>query len=116
MISLTDMQQQALDYIEGCIEHTGTGPSLQEIARNLGLRSRSGASRIVAGLEERGRIRRLPNRSRAIEILKPGDGKLYVEPVPEVRLAMERYAVEHQVSVKVAAEAALRDWFVGTAP
>jgi SOS-response transcriptional repressor LexA len=116
MIGLTDMQQQALDYIDGRIEDTGTTPSLQEIADSLGLRSRSSAHRLVAALEERGRIRRLTGRRRAIEVVKPNDGRLYVEPLPEVRLAMERYSVEHHVSVKTAAEAALRDWFVGGAP
>ncbi|MGB2410669.1 MAG: transcriptional repressor LexA, partial [Candidatus Puniceispirillaceae bacterium] len=51
-------------------------PSFDEMRDALGLASKSGIHRLVSGLEERGYIRRLANRARAIEILKPTSGAL----------------------------------------
>ena len=71
---LTPAQSKALDFIRGYIkENGGVSPSFNEIAAALGLKSKSGASRIVVELERRGHIRRLHHRMRALEVLKPGD-------------------------------------------
>jgi repressor LexA len=69
MTALTAMQRNLLDFIK---YHQGlyrVTPSFDEMREGLGLRSKSGIHRLVAGLEERGYIRRLANRARAIEVL-----------------------------------------------
>lgn len=68
---LTSRQRDALQLLETSIRETGTAPSLEEMAVSLGLVAKSGVHRILSSLEERGFIRRLPNRARAIEILRP---------------------------------------------
>ena len=66
---LTPVQRNALDFIRGYIEqHGGVSPSFGEIEHALGLHSRSSVHRIVSALEERGHIRRLHNRQRAIQL------------------------------------------------
>lgn len=73
---LTTEQMKALRFIVGHVdEYGGVPPSFEQIARHLGLRSRSGVARIVDGLENRGFIKRVPNRARGIEVLRrpPGD-------------------------------------------
>lgn len=68
---LTAAQQKMLVFIEGYIEaHDGVAPTFREMAAGTGLRSTHGVFRIVNGLVERGYIRRLRDRARAIEILK----------------------------------------------
>lgn len=71
---LTRQQQTLLIYIKSCLDETGIPPSFDEMARTLNLRSKSGIHRLLLALEERGFICRLPNRARAIEILRmPGE-------------------------------------------
>lgn len=67
---LTVQQRRALLFICGVVDDRGVSPSFTEIGGYLGLRSRSGVHRLIAGLEERGYISRLPGRARAIEILR----------------------------------------------
>lgn len=73
---LTRMQRDTLVIIADGIKADGMSPTFDEIARKLNLRSKSGVTRLVDALEGRGFIRRLPNRARAIEVLKmpPGVG------------------------------------------
>lgn len=67
---LTPRQAEALAFIRRFQEaQPGVAPTFSEIADGLGLASRSSASRLLDGLEERGFIRRLPNRARCIEIV-----------------------------------------------
>jgi repressor LexA len=69
---LTAKQHATLVFIEGAIEQTGgICPSYEEIMAGLHLKSKSMVSHRLNKLEERGFIRRLPNRARSIEILKP---------------------------------------------
>lgn len=71
MSGLTHKQAEALDYIEWFSgKHDGASPSYREIAEYLDLKSISGVHRLITALEERGRIRRLPQRARAIEIIR----------------------------------------------
>lgn len=70
-LSLTIKQAQLLAFIEGRIEETGVAPSFEEMKDHLGLAAKSGVHRLICGLEERGSIRRLRNRARAIELVKP---------------------------------------------
>jgi SOS-response transcriptional repressor LexA len=68
--SLTRMQRVLLDFIGRHQAQEGTSPSFDEMREALGLRSKSGVHRLITGLEERGFIRRMPNRARAIEIIE----------------------------------------------
>ena len=68
---LTRKQNELLNYINNHMEKYEVPPSFDEMRNALGLASKSGIHRLVSGLEERGYIRRLANRARAIEILKP---------------------------------------------
>lgn len=70
---LTSKQLQLLNYIESHTQKHGVTPSFDEMKDALGLRSKSGIHRLITGLEERGFIRRLANRARAIEVIKSTD-------------------------------------------
>ena len=70
---LTDKQHQLLSYLIDYQADKDITPSFDEMRQAVGLASKSGIHRLVSALEERGYIRRLPNRARAIEILRhPG--------------------------------------------
>lgn len=74
---LTSAQKNTLEYIHARISADGIPPSFDEIRMHLGLKSKSGIHRVVEALVERGFIRRLPNRSRAIEVIKlPGNASI----------------------------------------
>jgi repressor LexA len=68
---LTRKQSELLTYLNDHMQQHDVPPSFDEMRDALGLASKSGVHRLVSGLEERGYIRRLANRARAIEILKP---------------------------------------------
>ena len=68
---LTQRQLQLLRFIYAYVAEHGVPPSFDEMRAALKLRSKSGIHRLISGLEERGYIRRLAYRARAIEILKP---------------------------------------------
>lgn len=68
---LTRKQSELLNYLVQHAEEHEVPPSFDEMRDALGLASKSGIHRLVSGLEERGYIRRLANRARAIEILRP---------------------------------------------
>lgn len=70
---LTKKQIQLLDFIHKRMAKDGVPPSFDEMKDALGLRSKSGIHRLVKALEERGFIRRLPHRARALEILRLPD-------------------------------------------
>ncbi len=67
---LTPKQQELLSFIQTRLEEGGVSPSFEEMKDALDLRSKSGIHRLINALEERGFIRRLPNRARALEVLK----------------------------------------------
>ncbi len=67
---LTKKQYELLAFIDERLRGTGVSPSYDEMKDALGLRSKSGIHRLVTGLEERGFIRRLAHRARALEVLK----------------------------------------------
>jgi len=67
---LTKKQYELLVLLDQRIKKTGVPPSFDEMKDALGLKSKSGIHRLISGLEERGFIRRLPHRARALEILK----------------------------------------------
>lgn len=67
---LTRKQHELLMFIAERMQESGVPPSFEEMKEALDLRSKSGIHRLITALEERGFIRRLPNRARALEILK----------------------------------------------
>ncbi len=71
---LTLKQQELLSFIHHRLEQGGVSPSFEEMKDALDLKSKSGIHRLINALEERGFIRRLPNRARALEVLKLPDG------------------------------------------
>ena len=72
---LTRKQHELLTYIHEKLADTGVSPSFEEMKEALDLKSKSGVHRLISALEERGFLRRLPNRARALEIVR----------MPEVR-------------------------------
>ena len=70
---LTRKQRELLMFIHDRMEETGIPPSFDEMKDALELASKSGIHRLITALEERGFIRRLPNRARAMEIIKLPD-------------------------------------------
>lgn len=79
---LTKKQVELLDFIHTRMARDGVPPSFDEMKEALDLRSKSGIHRLVTALEERGFIRRLPHRARALEIVR----------LPDSLLARERAA------------------------
>ncbi|MEZ5855224.1 MAG: transcriptional repressor LexA [Hyphomicrobiaceae bacterium] len=70
---LTAKQKELLLYIHKCVQESGVPPSFDEMKAALDLRSKSGIHRLITALEERGFVRRLPHRARALEIIKLPD-------------------------------------------
>lgn len=70
---LTRKQHELIRFIQTRLEETGVSPSFEEMKDALDLKSKSGVHRLISALEERGFIRRLPNRARALEVLKQPD-------------------------------------------
>jgi repressor LexA len=71
---LTKKQHELLLFIHRHLQKNGVSPSFDEMKDALALKSKSGIHRLITGLEERGFIRRLPHRARAVEVLRlPND-------------------------------------------
>jgi repressor LexA len=67
---LTQKQKELLLFIHARLQEQGVPPSFDEMKEALELRSKSGIHRLITALEERGFIRRLPHRARALEVIK----------------------------------------------
>lgn len=67
---LTRKQHELLLFLHAHLNEHGVSPSFDEMKEALGLKSKSGIHRLITGLEERGFIRRLPHRARAIEVVR----------------------------------------------
>ena len=72
---LTSRQSQILSLIISSIEKNGICPSFEEMKNQIGVKSKSGIHAILSALEERKYIRKLPNKARAVEVLKLPNGK-----------------------------------------
>src|SRR3954453_4567587 len=86
---LTTKKRELLLFIEKRLGDTGISPSLKEMREALELKSKSGVHRLISALEERGFIRRLPNRARALEVVK----------VPETRPSATVTPIRHVTPV-----------------
>lgn len=67
---LTKKQHLLLEFIDGFIKENGHSPSFEEMKNAVGLKSKSGIHVLINSLEERGFIRKLPHKARALEVLK----------------------------------------------
>jgi len=67
---LTKKQHELLLFINRRLTDTGVSPSFEEMKEALKLKSKSGIHRLISGLEERGFIKRLAHRARALEVVK----------------------------------------------
>ena len=67
---LTKKQKNLLLFINKKLRSTGVSPSYEEMKQSLNLKSKSGIHRLISALEERGFIRRLPHKARALEVIK----------------------------------------------
>jgi len=79
---LTKKQSELLRFINERLKEDGVPPSFDEMKEALDLRSKSGIHRLIMALEERGFIRRLPNRARALEVLRLPESST---PAPSAR-------------------------------
>lgn len=70
---LTAKQHELIRFIQQRLEETGISPSFEEMKEALDLKSKSGVHRLISALEERGFLRRLPNRARALEVVRQPD-------------------------------------------
>ena len=78
---LTRKQYELLLFIDQRLKEHGVSPSFDEMKEALDLKSKSGIHRLITGLEERGFIRRLPHRARALEVLKLPENRSGDAPV-----------------------------------
>lgn len=72
---LTKKQHELICFINDSLNSSGVSPSFEEMKEALDLKSKSGVHRLISALEERGFLRRLPNRARALEVLKMPERK-----------------------------------------
>jgi len=79
---LTVKQHELLLFINKRLNELGVSPSFDEMREALDLKSKSGVHRLISALEERGFIRRLPNRARALEVLKLPESAAPASPTP----------------------------------
>lgn len=113
---LTRKQLELLDFIRNRMDRDGVPPSFDEMKEALDLRSKSGIHRLITALEERGFIRRLAHRARAIEIVKIPeameksgfsarviDGGRRTEPARNPMAALPAHAMELPVMGRIAA-------------
>ena len=85
---LTAKQHELLIFIQDRLRETGVSPSFDEMREALDLKSKSGVHRLISALEERHFIRRLPNRARALEVLKLPENSVTALPVAGPKPAM----------------------------
>ena len=90
---LTRKQLDLLKYIHAAVQKDGVSPSFDEMKEALDLRSKSGIHRLITALEERGFIRRLAHRARAIEILKYPDGFEGAPTAPSAEILKPAFGV-----------------------
>ena len=101
---LTAKQHELIRFIQQRLEETGISPSFEEMKEALDLKSKSGVHRLISALEERGFIRRLPNRARALEVLKqPEDA---ISTAPRARAANDMVAAATKPTASRQSEAA----------
>jgi repressor LexA len=102
---LTAKQHELLLFIDDRLKDKGISPSFDEMREALDLKSKSGVHRLISALEERGFIRRLPNRARALEVVKLPEARpsATVTPIRPVTAAPANDTLEIPMHGKIAA-------------
>ncbi len=102
---LTAKQRELLMFIDARLKDGGVSPSFDEMREALELKSKSGVHRLISALEERGFIRRLPNRARALEVVKLPETRLSasVTPIRPVAPAAANDTMEIPLHGRIAA-------------
>jgi len=104
---LTAKQRELLLFIDTRLNESGISPSFDEMREALDLKSKSGVHRLISALEERGFIRRLPNRARALEVLKLPEGRpaatAMVSPIRPVAPAAANDTIDIPLHGRIAA-------------
>ena len=102
---LTAKQRELLLFIDTRLKDGGVSPSFDEMREALDLKSKSGVHRLISALEERGFIRRLPNRARALEVVKLPETKpsATVTPIRPVAAAPANDTMEIPLHGRIAA-------------
>jgi repressor LexA len=103
---LTRKQHELLTFIQIRLEESGISPSFEEMKEALDLKSKSGVHRLISALEERGFIRRLANRARALEVIREPDT---ASPRAAARAAAPVAPTVVQSPVRMAAPAPAND-------
>ncbi len=98
---LTKKQRELLLFLEERISQSGVTPSFEEMKNKVGLKSKSGIHRLISALEDRGFIKKLPFKARAIEILKLPNIKL--KSKDDKSEIFEKHVVELPIVGKIAA-------------
>src|SRR5262249_34289043 len=89
---LTRKQHELLLFINDRLSRGGVSPSFDEMKEALGLKSKSGVHRLITGLEERGFIRRLAHRARALEVARLPENMAPAQPAREAVPARAAFA------------------------
>src|SRR3954462_10029925 len=100
---LTRKQSELLTYIHAQLAESGVSPSFEEMKDALSLKSKSGVHRLISALEERGFIRRLPNRARALEVVKMPDSKAGLASNPTAPPAAANDVIDLPLHGRIAA-------------
>src|SRR5947208_14678498 len=102
---LTAKQRELLIFIDRRLKSDGISPSFDEMREALDLKSKSGVHRLISALEERGFIRRLPNRARALEVMKLPEARpsATVTPIRPVTPAPANDTLEIALHGRIAA-------------
>ena len=98
---LTKKQHELLLFLEKRISQTGITPSFEEMKNKVGLKSKSGIHRLISALEDRGFIRKLPFKARAIEILRMPNIKS--KPPNHKTITVDKNIVELPIVGRIAA-------------
>ena len=96
---LTRKQHELLCFIHDRLAESGVSPSFEEMKDALDLKSKSGVHRLISALEERQFIRRLPNRARALEVVKMPEGAARKPAAPPVNLKIPAAANENVLEI-----------------
>lgn len=106
-VGLTALQFRCLTFIDDTIAETGVAPSFEDMMARLGMKSKSEVHRLVTALEERGYIRRIAGRARAIQVLRlprsVGVSRLLIEGLPLPDLFKLKSTLEEQIRLKLEA-------------
>jgi SOS-response transcriptional repressor LexA len=107
---LTPAHHELLSIIDARIAESGVTPSYQELADAMGLKSKSVVYRMVNCLEERGYVRRLPNKARAIEVIRRPGSDILVEALRQIASHNNSFLTDGSEATR-----ACLDWCVKTA-